>query len=38
MKMENEIKSSIDGRVKKIHISEDDFVDSEKPLIELENS
>jgi biotin carboxyl carrier protein len=37
MKMENEIKSSIDGRVKKIHVVEGDLVDSEKPLIELEN-
>jgi biotin carboxyl carrier protein len=37
MKMENEIKSSIDGLVKKIHVSAGDLVDSEKPLIELEN-
>jgi biotin carboxyl carrier protein len=37
MKMENEIKSSIDGLVKKIHVSKGDLVDSEKPLIELEN-
>jgi biotin carboxyl carrier protein len=37
MKMENEIKSSIDGSVKKIHVSEGDLVDSDKPLIELEN-
>jgi biotin carboxyl carrier protein len=37
MKMENEIKSSIDGFVKKIHVAEGDLVDSEKPLIELEN-
>ena len=37
MKMENEIKSSIDGSVKRIHVSEGDLVDSEKPLIELEN-
>ena len=36
MKMENEIKSSIDGSVKKIHVSAGDLVDSEKPLIELE--
>jgi biotin carboxyl carrier protein len=36
MKMENEIKSSIDGRVKKIHVAAGDLVDSEKPLIELE--
>jgi biotin carboxyl carrier protein len=38
MKMENEIKSSIDGRVKKIHVSEGDLVDSDIPLIELENN
>jgi biotin carboxyl carrier protein len=37
MKMENEIKSSIDGLVKKIHVSAGDLVDSEKALIELEN-
>ena len=37
MKMENEIKSSINGSVKMIHVSEGDLVDSEKPLIELEN-
>jgi biotin carboxyl carrier protein len=37
MKMENEIKSSIEGRVKKIFVKPDDLVDSEKPLIELEN-
>ncbi len=35
MKMENEIKSSIDGFVRKIHVAEGDLVDSEKPLIEL---
>ena len=35
MKMENEIKSSIEGYVKKIFISPGDLVDSEKPLIEL---
>lgn len=37
MKMENEIKSSFDGRVKKIFVSNGDLVDSDKPLIELEN-
>jgi len=37
MKMENEIKSSIDGFVKKIHVAEGDLVGSEMPLIELEN-
>jgi biotin carboxyl carrier protein len=37
MKMENEIKSSIDGFVKKIHVAAGDLVDSERPLIELEN-
>jgi biotin carboxyl carrier protein len=36
MKMENEIKSSIDGYVKKIYSSPGDMVDSENPLIELE--
>ena len=36
MKMENEIKSSIDGVVKKIFISTGDLVDSDKPLMELD--
>ncbi|UCC40511.1 MAG: hypothetical protein JSV96_03430 [Candidatus Aminicenantes bacterium] len=36
MKMENELKSSIDGSVKKIFVSTGELVDSEKPLIELE--
>jgi biotin carboxyl carrier protein len=36
MKMENEIKASIDGTVKMIHIAEGDLVDSENPMIELE--
>jgi len=35
MKMENEIKSSIEGYVKKIFVSAGDLVDSEKPLMEL---
>ncbi len=35
MKMENEIKSTIDGYVKKIFVSAGDLVDSEKLLIEL---
>ena len=35
MKMENEIKSSIEGFVKKVFVSAGDLVDSEKPLIEL---
>ncbi len=35
MKMENEIKSSVEGFVKKIFVSAGDLVDSEKPLIEL---
>lgn len=35
MKMENEIKSSIEGLVKKIFVSAGDLVDSEKILIEL---
>jgi len=33
--MENEIKSSIEGFVKKIFVSAGDLADSEKPLIEL---
>jgi len=36
MKMENEIKSPLDGFVKKIYVSAGDLVDSEKPLLELE--
>jgi biotin carboxyl carrier protein len=36
MKMENEIKSPIDGQVKKIFVAAGDLVDSEKPLLELE--
>ena len=36
MKMENEIKSPLDGVVKKIHASPGDLVDSEKPLLEIE--
>lgn len=36
MKMENEIKSSIEGSVKKIFVSTGDLVDVDKPLIELE--
>jgi biotin carboxyl carrier protein len=36
MKMENEIKSSVEGFVKKIFVSAGELVDSEKPLIELE--
>ena len=36
MKMENEIKASVDGTIKDIHVSAGDLVDSEKPLIELE--
>ena len=35
MKMENEIKSSIDGFVKKIHCSAGDLVGPDAPLIEL---
>ena len=37
MKMENEIKSSLDGWVKKIFVSAGDLVDSDKLLIELVN-
>jgi len=36
MKMENEIKSPVEGKVKKIFVSPGDLVDSEKPLLELE--
>jgi biotin carboxyl carrier protein len=36
MKMENDIKSSVEGVVKKIFVSAGELVDSEKPLIELE--
>ncbi len=36
MKMENELKSPIEGVVKKIFVEAGDVVDSEKPLIELE--
>jgi len=36
MKMENEIKSSLEGYVKKIFVSVGELVDSEKPLLELE--
>ena len=35
MKMENEIKSTIEGYVKKILVSAGDLVGSEKPIIEL---
>jgi biotin carboxyl carrier protein len=36
MKMENEIKSPVEGYVKRIFVSNGDLVDSEKPLLELE--
>jgi len=36
MKMENEIKSSIKGTVKKIFAKAGDLVDSDKPIMELE--
>jgi biotin carboxyl carrier protein len=36
MKMENEIKSSIEGIVKKIHAAAGELVDSERALIEVE--
>jgi len=36
MKMENEIKSPLEGFVKKVYVSAGDLVDSEKPLLELE--
>jgi biotin carboxyl carrier protein len=36
MKMENEIKASVDSTIKEIHVKAGDLVDSETPLIELE--
>jgi biotin carboxyl carrier protein len=36
MKMENEIKTSIDGVVAKIHVAVGDLVDAERPLIEID--
>jgi len=36
MKMENEIKTAIDGVVKKIHVAVGDLVDAEKILVEIE--
>ena len=36
MKMENEIKSPLDGVVMRIYASAGDLVDSEKPLVEIE--
>ncbi len=36
MKMENEIKASMDGTVKKIYCSPGDLVETQNPLIELE--
>lgn len=36
MKMENELKSSIEGFVKKIYVSPGDLVGPEEPIIELE--
>ena len=36
MKMEHEIKSSIDGFVKKINFKEEEMVDTEEPIVELE--
>ena len=36
MKMENEIKATIDGTVKKIYCSPGDLVETQNPLIELE--
>lgn len=36
MKMENEIKSSLEGYVKKVFVRAGDLVDSERPLLELE--
>ena len=36
MKMENELRSPIDGKVSRIHASAGDLVDTGKPIIELE--
>ncbi len=36
MKMENEIKSGIDGVIKKIHASPGELVDAQAPIFELE--
>jgi biotin carboxyl carrier protein len=36
MKMENELRSPIDGRVRRIHASAGDLVDTGNPIIELE--
>jgi len=36
MKMENEIRATIDAVVKKIHVAAGDLVDPERPMIELE--
>lgn len=36
MKMENELKSTTSGRVKRIHVSEGDLVDANAPLVEIE--
>ena len=36
MKMENEIKSSLEGVVKKIYVAAGDLIDAQRPLIELE--
>jgi biotin carboxyl carrier protein len=34
--MENEIKARVSGRVKKIHVTAGDLVDSTRPMLELE--
>ena len=36
MKMENELRSPIDGRVRRVHASAGDLVDTGNPIIELE--
>ncbi len=38
MKMENPLKSSVDGTVRKIHYAEGDLVDAGKPIVEVEPS
>ena len=38
MKMENEIKTSIDGVVSKVHVAVGDLVDAERALVEVEKT
>ena len=36
MKMENELKATTSGRIKRLHVSEGDLVDANAPLVEIE--